>query len=63
MTGVKLLPDNSSLQQDLIHIIWTNAESPVSQINIILSLQFKNLAYFVCRIINNIVYSGLTIST
>lgn len=43
MTGVPLLPDDSSLQQELIHIIWTNAESPVSQINIILLLQFKNL--------------------
>lgn len=43
MTGVRLLPDNSSLQQDLIDIIWTNAESPVSQINIIILLQFKNL--------------------
>lgn len=28
-TGVPLLPDSSSLQQELIHIIWTNAESPV----------------------------------
>ncbi|XP_019956479.2 tRNA (32-2'-O)-methyltransferase regulator THADA [Paralichthys olivaceus] len=29
MTGVCLLPDNGSLQQQLVHIIWTNAESPV----------------------------------
>ncbi len=43
MTGVRLLPDNSSLQQELIHIIWTNAESPVSEINIIILLQSKNL--------------------
>ncbi|XP_020513692.2 tRNA (32-2'-O)-methyltransferase regulator THADA [Labrus bergylta] len=28
-TGVPLLPDDSSLQQELLHIIWTNAESPV----------------------------------
>ncbi|XP_041644080.1 thyroid adenoma-associated protein homolog [Cheilinus undulatus] len=29
MTGVPLLTDGSSLQQELIHLIWTNAESPV----------------------------------
>ncbi|XP_062273526.1 tRNA (32-2'-O)-methyltransferase regulator THADA [Scomber scombrus] len=33
MTGVRLLPDNSSLQQQLIHIIWTNAESPVEGVS------------------------------
>ncbi|XP_067376091.1 tRNA (32-2'-O)-methyltransferase regulator THADA isoform X2 [Channa argus] len=33
MTGVRLLPDNSSLQQQLIHIIWTNAESPVERVS------------------------------
>lgn len=27
--GVRLLSDNSSLLQQLVHIIWTNAESPV----------------------------------
>ncbi|XP_076007130.1 tRNA (32-2'-O)-methyltransferase regulator THADA-like [Genypterus blacodes] len=29
MTRVRLLPDDGSLQQQLVHIIWTNAESPV----------------------------------
>lgn len=43
MTGVRLLADNSILQQELIHIIWTNAESPVSQINIIILLPSKYL--------------------
>uniref|UniRef100_A0A3B4ZZQ2 Thyroid adenoma-associated protein homolog n=1 Tax=Stegastes partitus TaxID=144197 RepID=A0A3B4ZZQ2_9TELE len=33
MTGVQLLPDSSSLQQQLIHIIWTNAESPVEGVS------------------------------
>ncbi|XP_068560247.1 tRNA (32-2'-O)-methyltransferase regulator THADA isoform X2 [Cebidichthys violaceus] len=33
MTGVRLLPDNSSLQQQLIHIIWTTAESPVEGVS------------------------------
>ncbi|KAM7391931.1 hypothetical protein PAMP_022578 [Pampus punctatissimus] len=33
MTGVRFLPDNSSLQQQLIHIIWTNAESPVEGVS------------------------------
>ncbi|GAA6224743.1 thyroid adenoma-associated protein homolog isoform X1 [Lates japonicus] len=33
MTGVRLLPDDSSLQQQLIHIIWTNAESPVEGVS------------------------------
>ncbi|XP_054466849.1 thyroid adenoma-associated protein homolog [Anoplopoma fimbria] len=33
MTGVRLLPDNSSLQQQLIHITWTNAESPVEGVS------------------------------
>ncbi|XP_063753076.1 tRNA (32-2'-O)-methyltransferase regulator THADA isoform X2 [Eleginops maclovinus] len=33
MTGDRLLPDNSRLQQDLIHIIWTNAESPVEGVS------------------------------
>ncbi|XP_041793146.1 thyroid adenoma-associated protein homolog isoform X2 [Chelmon rostratus] len=33
MTGVRLLPDDSSLQQELIHIIWTNAESPVEGVS------------------------------
>lgn len=28
--GVPLLADSSSLLQQLIHIIWTNAESPVT---------------------------------
>ncbi|XP_045890923.1 thyroid adenoma-associated protein homolog isoform X2 [Micropterus dolomieu] len=32
-TGARLLPDNSSLQQELIHIIWTNAESPVEGVS------------------------------
>lgn len=39
MTGVRLLPDDGSLQQELIHIIWTNAESPVSQINFTIQLK------------------------
>ncbi|XP_043966985.1 thyroid adenoma-associated protein homolog isoform X3 [Gambusia affinis] len=29
MTGARLLPDDSRLLQQLTHIIWTNAESPV----------------------------------
>uniref|UniRef100_A0A1A8KRP4 Uncharacterized protein n=1 Tax=Nothobranchius kuhntae TaxID=321403 RepID=A0A1A8KRP4_NOTKU len=29
MTGVRLLPENSLLLQQLQHIIWTNAESPI----------------------------------
>ncbi|XP_031712265.1 thyroid adenoma-associated protein homolog isoform X1 [Anarrhichthys ocellatus] len=33
MTGVRLLPDNSSLQQQLIDIIWTTAESPVEGVS------------------------------
>ncbi|KAF0033857.1 hypothetical protein F2P81_013923 [Scophthalmus maximus] len=33
MTGDCLLSDNSSLQQQLIHIIWTNAESPVEGVS------------------------------
>ncbi|XP_026199632.1 thyroid adenoma-associated protein homolog isoform X2 [Anabas testudineus] len=33
MTGIRLLPDNSSLQQQLIHIIWTNAESPIEGVS------------------------------
>ncbi|XP_051278992.1 thyroid adenoma-associated protein homolog [Dicentrarchus labrax] len=33
MTGVRLLPDNSHLQQELIHVIWTNAESPVEGVS------------------------------
>ncbi|XP_029365595.1 thyroid adenoma-associated protein homolog isoform X2 [Echeneis naucrates] len=33
MSGVCLLPDNSSMQQQLIHIIWTNAESPVEGVS------------------------------
>uniref|UniRef100_A0A3Q1FE64 Si:ch211-225b11.4 n=1 Tax=Acanthochromis polyacanthus TaxID=80966 RepID=A0A3Q1FE64_9TELE len=33
INGVQLLPDDSSLQQQLIHIIWTNAESPVEGVS------------------------------
>ncbi|XP_054630132.1 thyroid adenoma-associated protein homolog isoform X2 [Dunckerocampus dactyliophorus] len=33
MTGGRLLPDCSSLQQQLISIIWTNAESPVEGVS------------------------------
>ncbi|XP_040011618.1 thyroid adenoma-associated protein homolog isoform X2 [Xiphias gladius] len=33
MRGVRFLPDNGSLQQRLIHIIWTNAESPVEGVS------------------------------
>ncbi|XP_073321451.1 tRNA (32-2'-O)-methyltransferase regulator THADA [Pagrus major] len=33
MTGARLLPDDSSLQRELIHIIWTNAESPVEGVS------------------------------
>ncbi|XP_047238412.1 thyroid adenoma-associated protein homolog isoform X1 [Girardinichthys multiradiatus] len=29
MTGARLLPDDSRLLQQLTHIVWTNAESPV----------------------------------
>ncbi|MEQ2196922.1 hypothetical protein XENOCAPTIV_018145, partial [Xenoophorus captivus] len=29
MTGARLLPDDSRLLQQLTHIIWTNAESPI----------------------------------
>lgn len=32
-TAIPLLDENSCLQQKLIQIIWTNAESPVSLIN------------------------------
>lgn len=44
MAGGRLLPDNSSLRQQLAHIIWTNAESPVSHwISILQSTEsFKN---------------------
>lgn len=41
--GARLLPDDSSLQRELIHIIWTNAESPVSLINIVMLLQLKKI--------------------
>ncbi|XP_068995115.1 tRNA (32-2'-O)-methyltransferase regulator THADA [Embiotoca jacksoni] len=41
MTGVRLLPDDSSLQQQLIHIIWTNAESPVEGVS-----EFVRSAFF-----------------
>lgn len=43
MMGARLLPDDSSLQRELIHIIWTNAESPVSLINIVMLLQLKKI--------------------
>ncbi|XP_059193716.1 thyroid adenoma-associated protein homolog [Centropristis striata] len=33
MTGVRLLQDDSSLQQQLIHIIWTNSECPVEGVS------------------------------
>ncbi|KAM8885353.1 tRNA (32-2'-O)-methyltransferase regulator THADA isoform 2-T2 [Spinachia spinachia] len=33
MTGVRLLGDNSRLQRQLIHIIWTNAESPMEGVS------------------------------
>ncbi|XP_074494084.1 tRNA (32-2'-O)-methyltransferase regulator THADA isoform X3 [Sebastes fasciatus] len=33
MTGVRLLPDDGSLQRELIHVIWTNAESPVEGVS------------------------------
>ncbi|XP_053277676.1 thyroid adenoma-associated protein homolog [Pleuronectes platessa] len=33
MTGVSLLSDNSSLQQQLVHTLWTNAESPVEGVS------------------------------
>ncbi|XP_042345011.1 thyroid adenoma-associated protein homolog [Plectropomus leopardus] len=33
MTVDRLLPDDSSLLQELIHIIWTNAESPVEGVS------------------------------
>lgn len=51
MTGARLLPDDSSLQRELIHIIWTNAESPVSLINIVILLQFKKIN--ICKHIYN----------
>lgn len=35
MTSKRLLPDNSNLQEQLIHIVWTNAESPVSQLTLL----------------------------
>lgn len=41
--GARLLPDDSSLQRELIHIIWTNAESPVSLINTVMLLQLKKI--------------------
>ncbi|CAL8343007.1 unnamed protein product [Lota lota] len=33
MTGVRLLPDWSSLQQQLLQVIWNNAESPVEGVS------------------------------
>ncbi|CAN9513218.1 unnamed protein product [Ophioblennius macclurei] len=41
MMGVRLLSDDSSLQQQLIHIIWTNAESPVEGVP-----EFARSAFF-----------------
>nr|XP_046243358.1 thyroid adenoma-associated protein homolog [Scatophagus argus] len=32
-TGARLLPDDGSLQQELIHIMWSNAESPVEGVS------------------------------
>jgi len=45
MTGTRLLPDDSSLQQQLVHIIWTNSESPVSQINNIQTVNGQYLTF------------------
>ncbi|KAI3372852.1 hypothetical protein L3Q82_023303, partial [Scortum barcoo] len=33
MRDSRLLPDNSSLQQELVHLIWTNAESPMEGVS------------------------------
>lgn len=33
MTGVRLLSESTSLQQQIIHIIWTNADSPVEGVS------------------------------
>lgn len=41
LTGDRLLSDNSSLQHRLIHIIWTNAESPVSS---------PSLFFYICYV-------------
>ncbi|TDH12887.1 hypothetical protein EPR50_G00050690 [Perca flavescens] len=40
MTGVRLLSVDSSLQQELIHIIWTNAESPVEGVSEFVRIAF-----------------------
>uniref|UniRef100_A0A667ZTH9 Si:ch211-225b11.4 n=1 Tax=Myripristis murdjan TaxID=586833 RepID=A0A667ZTH9_9TELE len=40
MTGVRLLPDNGGLQQQLIQVIWTNAESPVEGVSEIVRSAF-----------------------
>ncbi|XP_047447791.1 thyroid adenoma-associated protein homolog isoform X2 [Mugil cephalus] len=54
MTGVRLLPDDSSLLQQLMHVIWTNAESPVegvsefarSAFSLLLDLYEKDCEHF-----------------
>ncbi|KAA8592239.1 hypothetical protein FQN60_017694 [Etheostoma spectabile] len=40
MTGVRLLSVDRSLQQELIHIIWTNAESPVEGVTEFVRIAF-----------------------
>ncbi|XP_078106846.1 tRNA (32-2'-O)-methyltransferase regulator THADA [Sander vitreus] len=40
MTGVRLLAVDSSLQQELIHIIWPNAESPVEGVSEFVRIAF-----------------------
>nr|XP_020450271.1 thyroid adenoma-associated protein homolog [Monopterus albus] len=43
MTDVRLLPDNSRLQKQLIHIMWTNAESPVEGVSELVRSAFSLL--------------------
>uniref|UniRef100_A0A1A7X425 Uncharacterized protein n=1 Tax=Iconisemion striatum TaxID=60296 RepID=A0A1A7X425_9TELE len=43
MTGVRLLPDDSLLLQQLHHIIWTNAENPVDGVPEFVNSAFHQL--------------------
>ncbi|XP_077377667.1 tRNA (32-2'-O)-methyltransferase regulator THADA isoform X2 [Festucalex cinctus] len=43
MTGGRLVPDGSNLQQQLLSIIWTSAESPVDGVSDCARLTFRSL--------------------
>uniref|UniRef100_A0A8C5ALD0 Thyroid adenoma-associated protein homolog n=1 Tax=Gadus morhua TaxID=8049 RepID=A0A8C5ALD0_GADMO len=43
LTGVRLLPDGSSLQQRLIQVMWNNAESPVEGVSEDVRVAFRLL--------------------